>query len=87
MTPSRSDSSADDDALAPAEITDRLDGLDVGDTVRLNDRELPYEVVETDAYSVVATDPNGHRVTISQNLQSGGWTINEPVFDVEPLEK
>ncbi|WP_394740703.1 transcriptional regulator [Natronococcus roseus] len=86
MTPSRSDSSTDD-ALAPAEITDRLDGLDVGDTVTVNDRELPYEVIETDAYSVVAADPNGHRVTISQNLQSGGWTINEPVYDVESLEE
>ncbi|MDG5819960.1 transcriptional regulator [Natronococcus sp. A-GB7] len=87
MTPSPSDGSTDDDALAPAEITDRLDGLEAGDTVRVNSREFPYEVVETDAYSVVAVDPNGHRVTISQNLQSGGWTINEPVFDVEPLEE
>ncbi|MFU8868736.1 transcriptional regulator [Natronococcus sp.] len=86
MTPSTSDSSTDD-ALAPAEITDRLDGLEVGDTVTVNDRELIYEVVETDAYSVVVAGPNGHRVTISQNLQSGGWTINEPVFDVESLEE
>lgn len=86
MTPSSPDSSTDD-ALTPAEITERLDGLEVGDVVTVNDRELPYEVVETDAYSVVAADPNGHRVTISQNLQSGGWTINEPVFDVEPLEE
>ncbi|WP_293031418.1 transcriptional regulator [Natronococcus sp.] len=86
MTSSSPDSSTDD-ALAPAELTERLDGLEVGDTVTVNDRELPYEVVETDAYSLVAADPNGHRVTISQNLQSGGWTINEPVFDVESLEE
>ena len=86
MTPSTSDSSTDD-ALTPAEITERLDGLEAGDTVTVNNRELTYEVIETDAYSVVAEDPDGHRVTFSQNLQSGGWMINEPVFDVEPVEE
>ncbi|NKE38003.1 transcriptional regulator [Natronococcus sp. JC468] len=87
MTSSQSDGSADGDSLAPAEITERFAELEPGDAVRVNDRELTYEVVETDDYAVVAESPDGRRVTFSQNLQSGGWTVNEPVFAVERLEE
>lgn len=87
MTSSQSDGSADENSLAPAEITERFAELEPGDTVTVNNRALTYEVVETDDYAVVAEAPDGHRVTFSQNLQSGGWTVNEPVFAVEPVEE
>jgi hypothetical protein len=73
----------DSKSLAPKAITDRFNSLEVGDMVTVNNHELSYEVVDTDTYSVVAEDPDGHRVTFSQNLQSGGWMISEDVFHVE----
>lgn len=87
MTSSQSEGSTDENSLAPAEITERFDELEPGDAVTVNGRELIYEVVETDDYAVVAEAPDGRRVTFSQNLQSGGWTVNEPVFAVEPVEE
>lgn len=73
----------DSKSLAPKAITERFNNVEVGDTVTVNNHELSYEVVDTDTYSVIAEDPDGHRVTFSQNLQSGGWMINENVFHVE----
>jgi hypothetical protein len=73
----------DGESLAPKAITERFDGLEAGDTVTVNNHDRRYEVMDTDTYSVVAEDPDGHRVTFSQNLQSGGWMINEEVFHVE----
>ncbi len=67
----------------PKTITDRLSGLERGDTVRVNNHERTYEVVDTDTYSVVAEDGAGYRVTFSQNLQTGGWTVSEEVLRVE----
>jgi hypothetical protein len=70
-------------SLAPKAITERFSSLEVGDIVAVNNHELSYEVVDTDTYSVIAEGPDGHRVTFSQNLQSGGWMISEDVFHVE----
>lgn len=74
---------ADSDPLPPQTITERFHTLEVGDELTVNNHELTYEVIDTDTYSVVATDPNGHRVTFSQNLQTGGWNISEEIVSVE----
>lgn len=83
MSSDQSDDASDDKPLAPKEITEQFDSLEVGDEVSINNHELTYEVVDTDTYSVVAEDPEGYRVTFSQNLQSGGWMFNEEVFRVK----
>ena len=78
-----------DDTDTPGErhaaqtITERLNSLETGDRVGVNNHERTYEVVDTDTYSVVAEGPDGHRVTFSQNLQTGGWTVSEEVRTVE----
>jgi len=83
MSSNQTDGSSDVEPLAPKEITERFDSLEAGDEVTVNNHELTYEVIDTDTYSVVAEDPEGHRVTFSQNLQSGGWMLNEDVVHVE----
>lgn len=83
MGADRTDDSSPTGALAPKTITDRFSGLEIDDLVYVNDRETPYEVVDTDTYSVTARDPDGNRVTFSQNLQSGGWVVHEGVWHVE----
>lgn len=85
MGSERTDDSSTWESLAPREITDRFDGLDVGDAFTVNGHERTYEVVDTDTYSVVAEDSRGHRVVFSQNLQSGGWSVNEEVFRVDTV--
>ncbi|RQG86786.1 transcriptional regulator [Natrarchaeobius halalkaliphilus] len=79
----REDTESVGESLEPAEITERFNELEAGDTVTVNNHELTYDVIDTDTYSVIATDPFGQQVTFSQNLQSGGWTMSETVFDVE----
>lgn len=74
--------STDTEALAPKTITERFNNLEPGDELTVNNHELTYEVVDTDTYSVIVEDPNGQRATFSQNLQSGGWMLNEEVFHV-----
>lgn len=69
--------------LAPKTITDRFATLEPGDRVLVNGREKLYEVVETDTYSVTVTDSTGHQITISQNLQTGGWAIHEEIWWLE----
>jgi len=69
--------------LAPKTITDRFDGLAVGDTFTVNGHDRAFEVVDTSTYSVVAEDADGHRVTVAQNLQTGGWSISEEVYHVD----
>lgn len=83
MTADGSEDSSEPPSLAPKEITDRFTNLEVGDTISVNNRDLTYEVIDTDTYSIIAEDADGHQVTFSQNLQSGGWTINEQVFHIE----
>jgi hypothetical protein len=72
--------------LAPKTITDRFDGLTVGDSFTVNGHDRLFEVVDTSTYSVVAEDADGHRVTVAQNLQTGGWSISEDVHRVEVVE-
>ncbi|MFB6102168.1 MAG: transcriptional regulator [Haloplanus sp.] len=75
------DGNADDrSALAPATLTTRLDGVETGDELRLNDRDQAFEVVETSRYAIRVIDPSGNDYTISQNLQTGGWQIHEDVW-------
>lgn len=83
MSSDHADDAADSESLAPKAITERLSGLEAGDRLTVNNHERTYEVIDTDTYSVITEDPDGHRVTFSQNLQSGGWTVNEEVFHVE----
>lgn len=70
------------DALSAQTITERFDAAEVGDLLVVNGRERSYEVIDTATYSVVAEDPAGHRITFSQNLQTGGWSLNEEIFFV-----
>ncbi len=83
MTSEESTDGTGRDPLSPKEITAQFDDLEAGDSLVVNNRETVYTVVETDTYSVTAEDAAGHRVTFSQNLQTGGWAINEEVFFVE----
>lgn len=76
--------STDSDPLSPQTITDRFNDLETGDELTVNNHELTYEVIDTDTYSVVAKDPHGHRVTFSQNLQTGGWNVSEEIFSINP---
>lgn len=69
--------------LAPKTITDRFDGLAVGDTFTVNGHDRRYEVVDTSRYSVVAEDADDHRVTFAQNLQTGGWSLTEEIYRIE----
>ncbi|RQG99238.1 transcriptional regulator [Natrarchaeobius oligotrophus] len=87
MTSDDSDRPSAEESLDPNAITERFTDLEVGDTLTVNNHELTYEVVDTDTYAVIAEDPDGHQVTFSQNLQSGGWAINEPVFFVESVDE
>lgn len=80
---SGTDDSDESEALAPKAITERFNNLEAGDSVSVNNHEWTYEVIDTDTYSVIAENPNGNQVTFSQNLQSGGWIVNEDVFHVE----
>lgn len=83
MSSDQTDDMSDVKPLAPKEITERFDSLEAGDEVTVNNHEQAYEVVDTETYAVIAEDSDGHRVTISQNLQSGGWTLNEEIFHVD----
>jgi hypothetical protein len=65
------------------EITEQLNEVSVGDHIILNHRAEAYEVVATADYSVTAIDNSGNKINISQNLQSGGWNIHEPVYQIE----
>ncbi|MFC4246863.1 transcriptional regulator [Natribaculum luteum] len=66
--------------LPPKTITDRLEDVDVGDRLVVNNRETAYEVVDTDTYSVTVADPDGNHITLSQNLQTGGWVVHEEIW-------
>lgn len=74
---------ADRAPLSPKTITERFDSLSVGDRITFNDRERAYEVVETDTYSVTVADRNDKRITLSQNLQTGGWVVHEEIWWLE----
>lgn len=87
MSSDHPEESAASEPMAPKTITERFNSLEAGDKVTVNNHKLTYEVVDTDTYSVVVEDPEGHRVTFSQNLQSGGWMINEDVFRVDTHEE
>ncbi len=83
MTADRPESSSE--AQSQKTITNRIDGLEPGDVVYVNNRQEAYEVVDTDTYSVVARDKHDTRVRLAQNLQTGGWTLNEEIqrIDIE----
>lgn len=80
MSPDQADDQPDVTPLAPKSLTDRLSSLEPGDEVTINNHAQKYEVINTNAYSVIVEDPNGHHITLSQNLQSGGWMLTEDVF-------
>lgn len=83
MAPEHTDDSSETEALASKTITERFNNLEAGDKVSVNNHERTYEIVDTDTYSVIAEDPDGNQVTFAQNLQSGGWVVNEDVSHVE----
>jgi len=83
MSSDQTDEASNMKSLTPKEITERFDSLEAGDEVNINNHKLAYEVIDRDTYSVIAEDAEGHRVTFSQNLQSGGWMLNEDVVHVE----
>lgn len=72
--------------LPPKTLTERLSDVEVGDRIRLNERDATYEVVGSDRYSITVADADGNRLTVSQNLQTGGWTVNEAVRRVERVD-
>lgn len=69
----------DPEGLSPKELTDRLQSLQAGDRFAINDRQVVLEVTGTDRYAIEAEDERGNEYTISQNLQTGGWSVHEPV--------
>lgn len=75
------DSSSESKRLGSETITERFDNLKTGDRFSINNRPVTYEVVDT--YAVVAEGPNENRITVSQNLQSGGWALSEDILHVE----
>ena len=77
---------APSEAQSKKTTTDRINELEPGDVVYGNNRSAAYEVVDTDTYSVVVTDEHGTQVTFAQNLQTGGWTINEEIHRVEIVD-
>lgn len=81
---SRQDS--DRPQLSLQAITTRLDQVETGDRLVMNDRETAVEVIETDRYSVLAVDSKGNEYTISQNLQTGGWSVHEDVWWLKSIE-
>jgi len=82
MTQEDKDGTPSSKRQAPETITNQFNDLEEGDTLTINNYERTYEVVDTDTYSIIAEDGTGHRVTFSQNLQTGGWTLSEDVFHV-----
>ena len=72
--------------LSPQAVTDRLQAAKQGDELVVNDRERVFEVVGTDRYSIFAVDSEGNEYTISQNLQTGGWSVHEDVWRVELVD-
>lgn len=86
MTSEDSRPNSDRPQLSPQAITDRLHEMEEGDELVVNDRERVFEVVETDRYSIVAVDRQENRYTISQNLQTGGWSVHEDVWWVGAVE-
>lgn len=86
MTSEDSRPDSEHSQLPPQAITDRLHDMDEGDKLVVNDRERVFEVVATDRYSIVAVDTQGNRYTISQNLQTGGWSVHEDVWWVGAVE-
>ncbi|MDQ2052241.1 transcriptional regulator [Natronolimnohabitans sp. A-GB9] len=80
MAENERETTADRESLPPTAITERFESLEVGDEITFNNRDRPHEVVETDTYSVTVTDPDGNRITLSQNLQTGGWNVHEEIW-------
>jgi hypothetical protein len=72
-------------SLSKQELAQRIDDLETDDKITVNNHEQPYRVVSTETYSVIVETPNGHKVTISQNLQTGGWQITETVRRLSKL--
>jgi hypothetical protein len=83
MASDQSDDRSAAEQLSPKTLTDRFNSVSPGDRLVVNNHEQAYEVVDTETYAVIAEDSDGHRVTFSQNLQSGGWTLNEEIFHVD----
>lgn len=71
------------DSLPSQTITQRFSNLEAGDQLTVNSHDRTYEVIDTDRYSIIAEDPDGQRVTFSQNLQTGGWNVTEEISYVK----
>lgn len=82
------DDRADDaeKCLPSGEIADRFADIEEGDRVRFNDRDGPFEAVTKDRYSLTVEDGAGNRYTITQNLQTGAWTVHRDLRWLERLE-
>jgi preprotein translocase subunit YajC len=72
--------------LSQQAITDCFQALEEGDKLVINGRETVFEVVETERYSVIAVDSKGNEYTLSQNLQTGGWSVHEDVWWITSVD-
>jgi hypothetical protein len=86
MNANDSTQASDRPELPPKTISDRLDAIETGDELVFNSREATFEVVAVDRYTVEVVDPDGNRYTISQNLQTGGWSVHEEIWWVESAD-
>jgi hypothetical protein len=75
-----------DRRLPPGALAERLRALEAGDGLVVNDREVVLEVVDADRYSILAVDPDGNEYTLSQNLQTGGWSVHEDLRWVRAVD-
>jgi len=87
MDPNDSADAADRESLSDNTLTERLDDVAVGDTLLVNDRDEPLEVVETERYSVTLVDPRNNEYTVSQNLQTGNWNVHQRLWHVQTRDE
>lgn len=87
MTRDNPEQASDRTELTQDAITEELADVSTGDKLVFNNREGPYEIVETDRYSVTVVDPEGNRIRVSQNLQTGGWIAHEDIWWVDMIDE
>lgn len=76
---------AEGNMASEQELAKEVSDLEPGDEIYVNGKEETYQVVSVKTYSVIAEKAGGHRVTISQNLQTGGWSITETVHRLSKI--
>lgn len=74
------------EALSPKGLSERLATVSEGDKLLFNDRDTPLEVVAVSRYSITLVDSKGAEYTISQNLQTGEWSVHRPLWWAETVD-